>query len=170
VSQVVDLLGAHGLTSLGIAAHGSAISVGGVLVGFLQQRNLNLSSSDKKRWLLLSPVAYATSFIAGEILGGLYFGLALSLILFGLMSGFWQSIVFTNYTDRAAWWIGISTFGFTAAGIIASALLFASYRLWAPALLESPVILSQAVIGAICGAVAGSITGYGYRFLFSQQV
>lgn len=168
VSQLVDLLGAHGATALGLAAHISAIFVGGAVVGFLQQRTLDLSSLDKKRWLLISPVAFAVSFIGGEIVGGLFFGLAIAMALFGLLSGLWQWLVFRNYTDKASQWIVISGVGFAAGGLAASAFLFIFYSLLGEAFLEAPVILSQALIGAICGGVAGSITGFGLEFLLGR--
>jgi len=161
VSQLVDLLGAHGPTALGLAAHVSAIFAGGAVLGFLQQRTLNLSPLDKKRWLLTSPLAFAVSFICGEIAGGLFFGLTIAMTLFGLLSGFWQSLVFRNYSNSASWWILISGVGFTVAGLIAGALLFILYSLLGAAFLEAPVILSQGLIGAICGGVAGALTGSG---------
>ena len=165
VSQLVDLLGAHGPTALGLAAHAGAILAGGALVGFLQQRTLELSPADRKRWLLLSPLAFALSFIAGEIAGGLFFSLAISMVLFGLLSGIWQSTVFRNFTDKARRWIVISALGFAAGGLVASALLFTIYWLLGAAFFEIPAILSQGLVGAVCGALAGFFTGFGLELL-----
>ena len=169
VSQLVDLLGAHGPTALGLAAHISAIFVGGAVLGFLQQRVLALSPAEKKRWTLVTPLVYTVSFIAGEIAGGLLFSLAIAMALFGLLSGLWQSVVLRNYTDNAGRWIVISALGFAAGGLVASALLFSVYRLLGPAFFEIPAVLAQALIGAVCGAVAGYTTGLGLKKLLRNS-
>lgn len=163
LSQLVDVLGAHGATALGLSAHVAAILVSGAFVGFMQKRVLDLSPAEKKRWILASLIVYAASFIGGELLGGLFSGLGIAFILFGLLSGIWQSWLFKAHSDKAHWWIAISALGFAAAGGVASLLLLA----WGEAGLNNvPVILSQALIGALCGAISGALTGFGFRFLF----
>jgi hypothetical protein len=169
MSQLVDLLDAHGATVLGIAAHAGATLAGGALLGFMQQRVLELSPVDKRLWIIASVFVYAVSFIGGELLGGLFFGLTIAFLLLGVLSGIWQSFAFRNLTRRASRWILISSLGFTAAGLAASALLSAVYNMGESAFLEAPVILSQGLIGAFGGAVAGSLTGFGLEYVIGGK-
>ncbi|MEX1143213.1 MAG: hypothetical protein WEC16_00085 [Anaerolineales bacterium] len=161
MSQLVDLLNAHGATVVGLAAHAGSTLAGGAFLGFMQQRVLELSPVDKRRWIIASVFVYAVSFIGGELLGGLFFSLTIAFLLFGVLSGIWQSFTFGNLTRRASRWILISSLGYTVAGLAASALLSTVYKLGESAFLEAPVILSQGLIGAIGGAVAGLLTGFG---------
>ncbi|MEX2143331.1 MAG: hypothetical protein WD740_01955 [Anaerolineales bacterium] len=162
VSQVIDILGAHGATALGLSSHVAATLASGAVVGFLQQRVLDISPAERKRWVLLTSLVYAACFIGGELLGGLFSGLAIAFILFGLLSGFWQSALFKAHSDKTHWWIAFSALGFATAGGVASLLLLA----WGEAGLNAvPVILSQALIGALCGAISGALTGPGFKFI-----
>lgn len=161
VDLAVDFFGAHG-NPLGFVAHVTAVILGGAIVGFLQLRALNTHFEKASWWIPISAVIYPLSFIVGEALGGLPFGLLASFALFGILSGIWQSLFLKRNTARASWWVLISTLGFGAGGMVGSAIILAAFTYGGTAILDTvPLLPAFTVIGAISGGVAGALTGFG---------
>ena len=160
VDQAVDAFGAHG-NALGFVAHVISMLLGGILIGVLQIHALG-AHFKKAIWIAISAIVYPLSFIIGEVLGGLPYGLLTSFVLFGILSGIWQSLFLRRQTLRANWWILISTLGFALAGLIATAIILTAFALGGRAILDtlSP-IPAFTIIGAVGGGVAGTITGFG---------
>ncbi|MEX1071220.1 MAG: hypothetical protein WEC37_01215 [Anaerolineales bacterium] len=161
VDLAVDFFGAHG-NPLGFVAHIIAVILGGAIVGFLQIRSLRTPFEKANWWIPISAVVYPLSFIAGEALGGLPFGLLASFTLFGILSGILQSSFLRRNTARASWWVLISTLGFGAGGLVGSTVILAAFTFGGTAILDTmPLLPAFTIIGGISGGVAGAITGFG---------
>lgn len=160
VDLLVDLVGAHGLTFVGIAGHLGALGLGGAIVGLAQARFIQSYLTRSAQWGLSTWVAYVLAFFSGETFGGLPLGLLLSFTLFGAVSGPVQSRLLSQQGFPSARWALGSCLGFAAGGVAASGLLLAAFAIAGRAILDAvPVPVALGVMGGVGAGVGAAITG-----------
>lgn len=149
---MVDAVGAHGVTVIGVGAHLAALALGAVIVAVVQSRLLRYYLTAPARWGLATWLAYVTAFFAGESLGGLRLGLLVSFTLFGSVGGVLQSRLMRRQGYSARRWAG--------GGAVASALLLAPSLVAVMATIKAaPVPVALGIVGGIGGAVGAALTG-----------
>jgi hypothetical protein len=160
VDGMVDALGAHGVTVIGISGHLTALALGAVMVAVVQSWLLRYHVRPPARWGLATWLAYVTAFFAGETLGGLRLGLLVSFTLFGAVGGVLQSRLMRRLGYPAIRWAPVSCLGWAGGGAAATAFLLASSAVAGLAIMKAaPVLVALGIIGGIGGGVGAALTG-----------
>jgi hypothetical protein len=160
IDGIVDALGAHGRTVIGIGAHLAALGLGAVIVAVVQSWLLRDYPTRPAGWGLATWLAYVIAFFAGESLGGLRLGLLVSFTLFGAVGGVLQSRLMRRQGYSASRWALVSCLGWAGGGAVASALLLAPSLAAVMATIKAaPVPVALGIVGGIGGGVGAALTG-----------
>ena len=156
IDMLVDVVGAHGETVVGIASHLGALGLGAAIVGLSQAVLIRAYVTNVGQWGLASGIAYVIAFFTGEALGGLPLGLLISFTLFGAVSGALQSRILWQQGFPSVQWALGSCLGFAGGGTVATGLLLVTGK----TIMEiAPVPIALATIGGVAGGVGAAITG-----------
>lgn len=160
---LVDVVGAHGKTAVGIGAHLVALALGGVVVGWSQWRAVRALLTGAGQWgpvtwTAATGVAYVMAFFFGETVGGLPLGLLLSYTLFGAVSGVLQSRLGSPAGFSKARWALGSCLGFAGGGVVATGLVLAAFAVGGPAIITRvPAPVALAVVGSVGGGLGAAL-------------
>ena len=159
IDVLVDALGAHGVTAIGIGGHFLALALGAAIVAAVQAFLVRDYFARKAQWAMTVWLAYVTAFLAGETIGGLPLGLLVSFTLFGAFGGVLQIRLMRRHGFPAIRWALGSCVGWAVGGAVASGLLLAAAVADRAIIGNLPLPLALGIIGGIGGGVGAALTG-----------
>lgn len=161
IDILIDAVGAHGVTTIGIAGHLAALALGATIVALVQSLLIRLYLTHTAQWGLTVGLAYVTAFFIGEVVGGLPLGLLVSFTLFGAVGGALQIRLLRLQGLPAIRWALATCLGWAGGGAVATGLLLAAFAVAGRAIIETaPVPVAFAIVGGIGGGVGAALTGH----------
>jgi hypothetical protein len=145
--------------------------VGGAIIGLFQWRVLRQYVRGSAWTILGSSAGFTLGFIVGYAVGGPPLDFIVGFAAVGLLGGIAQWFALRRQFDRAAWWVLVSSLGFTLGGLLGLAVILPIGDA-IDAAIGGPIAFAiiLAILGAVGGALGGATSGLGLLWLLRPLV